>query len=116
MRWPRKKRNKYGATRVTIEGEKFDSKREARRWQQLLTLERLGKIMQLQRQPSYPIEIASRVVRYDSGRPMIYRADFRYLDADGILHVEDAKGVDTPASKIKRALVRAIYGVHVELV
>ena len=43
---PREKRKaKYGNQRVTNADGKFDSKREAARWAQLLVLERAGRLL-----------------------------------------------------------------------
>jgi hypothetical protein len=43
-----------------------------------------------------------------------YRADFSYVDADGVRHVEDVKGVRTSTYRLKAKMVRAIYGIEIE--
>ena len=41
---------KYHNIKTVINGERFDSKKEAARWQELLLLQRAGKISRLNRQ------------------------------------------------------------------
>lgn len=43
-------KNKYYSKKVTIDGETFDSKKEARRYRELLLLEKAGEITGLERQ------------------------------------------------------------------
>lgn len=111
--------HKYRAKRVEINGERFDSKKEARRWGELQLLQRAGKIRNLERQKAFPIVINGSPVKirsagYPNGRAMKYLADFVYFE-DNKRVVEDSKGQDTPVSKIKRALVEAIYGVEIKV-
>lgn len=126
-------RSKYGAKRTTVDGITFASRKEARRYGDLRLLERAGEIRGLRVQPRYPIIINGQPVKYPSGRPLVYVADFSYYDVKrGATVVEDVKGIrktprapgekkprhegtDTDASQIKRALVAAIYGITVEV-
>jgi hypothetical protein len=129
-----RRRNKYGAKPTEVDGHKFPSRKEARRYGELRLLERAGEIQNLALQPRYPIIINGVPVRYPSGVALEYRGDFRYLDTrTNRVVVEDVKGVrktprppgvkkprhegtDTDASRIKRALVAAIYGIEVRVV
>lgn len=126
--------HKYGAKPTTVDGIKFPSRKEARRYQELRLLERAGEITHLERQPVFPIVIRGTQVRYPSGIGLEYRADFRYFDCRrGRMVVEDVKGVrksprppgvkkprhegtDTDAAKIKRAIVAHLYGITIDLV
>lgn len=109
-------RSKYGAKRTTVDGITFASKREARHYALLRRSERLGMISGLELQPRFPIVIDGSQVRYPgSNRPMTYVGDFAFTE-DGQRRVIDCKGMDTPASKIKRALVEHIYRIKVEVV
>lgn len=83
-----KKRPKYGAKRCEIDGERFDSSLEARRWVQLRALEQAGQIEGLRRQVRYPLMVGA--VKLGD-----YIADFVYL-RDGVQVIEDAKGVLPP--------------------
>ena len=109
--------NKYGAEKVTVDGIRFDSKREANRWIYLKSLERDGKITDLRRQ--VPIHLFGRdgPLLTPAGRPMRYVADFRYVDLSdeataGLTVFEDAKGHPTKDYLIKKA-VAAAQGVEI---
>jgi hypothetical protein len=43
-----------------------------------------------------------------------YTSDFNYRERDGREVVEDVKGVVTLVYKLKRALMRALYGIVIE--
>lgn len=95
-------KNKYSAVKTVIDGIKFDSKREAGRYQVLKLLESDGKITDLELQPKYEL-----VPKQADERSVVYRADFRYIDAEsGRIVVEDVKGVRTEGYIIKRKLFK----------
>lgn len=108
--------NKYKAKKVTIDGFTFDSLREGVRYRELRLLERAGEITNLELQPEFPLYCGLNPVKFESGRAAKYKADFRYEELSGKIRVEDVKGFDTGVSKLKRAMVKAHYGVTVELV
>ncbi len=108
--------NKYGNEPTHINGLKFDSKKEARRWQELQLLQRAGKICELERQ--VPFELA-RSVKYTGAKratpALRYVADFTYFENFGARYtVEDAKGVKTSAYRIKKHLMFAVHGIEVK--
>ena len=106
-------RSKYGARKVMVDGMRFDSQKEARRWLELRLLERAGEISDLQRQVRFELIPAQRD---GAGRLMeracYYIADFSYNEA-GNKVVEDAKGVRTPEYIIKRKLMLYRHGIAV---
>ena len=110
---PQGLRNKYGATRTTVEGRAFDSKREARRYAALRSLERAGAIVRLECQVPYVLH----AVNLATGELTVtgrYVADFRYQwAASGLIAVEDAKGFKTPVYKLKKRHVEAEYGITI---
>ena len=108
-------RNKYGARKVVVDGLKFDSQREAKRWQELKLLERAGKIMGLARQTVYELAPAVKLHGEARKKPALrYVADFRYVTTPDFAYVvEDAKGRDTPVSRIKRHLMKSVHGIDV---
>lgn len=122
----RAKPHKYGAKSETVEGVRFASRAEARRYQELRLLEKAGEIESLELQPRFPLKTqlttgtmhgAFRAIA--DNFPVIgeYRGDFRYFDLRGRgWIVEDVKGLDTPLSRWKRKHVAAQYGVIVEIV
>jgi len=42
-----------------------------------------------------------------------YRADFTYVNEDGQPIVEDVKGFRTPVYRLKKKLMRALYGIEI---
>ena len=119
--WKNASANKYHA----VKSGGYDSKKEARRGQELLLLERAGKIYDLKRQVTYqliPVQreeptkgprgglIQGKVIE----RAAKYVADFVYTDAEtGETVVEDAKGVRTPEYVLKRKLMLWIHGIRI---
>ena len=102
--WAR--RRKFGNVPTVVDGVRFASKAEAKRDAELLLLERANKICGLARQPRFPLVVKGVKV-------CTYVADWSYFDADvnrmKTLVVEDAKGVQTPAFRIKWALAKALH-------
>ena len=106
------RRNKYKARATHEDGYRFPSQLELGRYRQLkLSLKAKGKdkIYDLAVHPKYPIFVGSAHI-------CMVELDFQYRDAQGTLHLEDTKGMDTVLSKLKRKLVEAVHNVRVELV
>lgn len=100
---------KYGAQRAVVDGTAFASKREARRWAELLLLQRAGEITDLRRQVKIGMEGRDGPILTQTGRKAAYVADFTYVDPrNGCLVIEDAKGFPTPEYKLKRAILAAM--------
>lgn len=96
--------HKYGAKKTEVDGITFDSKSEAKRYQELKLLERGGAIKNLSLQPRFLLQ--EGFVNIHTGkkeRAIEYVADFQY-DENGITIVEDVKGFKTSDYKIKRKL------------
>lgn len=120
------KRLKYGNSK-TYDG--FDSKKEARRYQELLIMERAGKISDLKRQVKFvliPVQREYSREIYTKGRKKgcfkpgkilerecAYYADFTYHTDDGRFVVEDSKGMRTKDYIIKRKLMLREYGIRI---
>ena len=111
--------NKYGAKKVVVNGEVFDSRKEYYRWCDLRLLERAGEIFNLERQVKYELIPAQR----DGNGKLIerevsYIADFAYLTKDGDKIVEDVKGYKRGAAyqlfTIKRKMMLWKYGIKVK--
>lgn len=99
--------SKYHAIPTEVEGIRFASRMEARRYQELRLLEGAGEIRDLEVQPRYPLRVNGRLI-------CTYVADFRYWDVrEGRQIVEDAKGVRTSTYKIKAKLMAACHGITV---
>lgn len=102
-----RRRSKYGATAVVIDGERFDSKAEYARWETLRLRERIGEISNLRRQVRYPLEVQGVLVGY-------YTADFVYQET-GTEVTEESKGFFSTDAKLRIKLFEAIYGVKVRI-
>ena len=96
----------------------YDSKREARRADELKLLEKAGEITSLQEQ--VPYELIPSQYRIVDGkrrcieRAMKYIADFQYVDKDGNTVVEDVKGFRTEVYRIKKKLMLYFHGIQIK--
>lgn len=106
-----------GTKRVTVQGIKFDSKREAKHWLVLRDRQAKGEIGNLRTQVPYELQGRDGPILTPTGRVMRYIADFVYVDwqQDGREIVADAKGYQTDVSKMKLAILAA-QGIEVTLV
>lgn len=103
--------SKYRNTKTIADGIVFDSLKEATRYQELKLLEKAGIIKKLELQPRIKIVIGGVEVKFDTGRQVYYRGDFRYIQ-DGKYVTEDTKGFRTRDYKLKKAMVRAM-GINI---
>ena len=106
-------KSKYRNVRTVIDGEKFDSKREANYWLLLKAREKAGEISSLKRQVEFPLYCAAG----DRGiQVAVYVADFWYLDSGGkcALHVVDAKGHRTQVYELKKKWLFLQQGISIE--
>lgn len=96
-------RSKYGAKPTIVDGIRFASKAEARRYGDLKLLEKAGEIRQLKLQPRYPIEVNLKLI-------CTYVGDFSYREKGSPYEiVEDVKGYPTPEFKLKAKLFAACH-------
>lgn len=91
-------RHKYSAVRTECDGIKFDSKKEARYYQQLKLRVKSGEVVVFLRQPTFHLPGGVR-----------YVCDFQEFHADGTVHFVDVKGMQTATFKAKKKLVEDIY-------
>lgn len=114
----RKNGHKYGAKPTTVDGIRFASKAEARRYGELKLLEKAGEIARLELQPKFDLHIAAKVrgcpqgVRHPS-KVCTYIADFSYIDRNGKAVYEDTKGFRTPVYRLKKKMVEKEYGITI---
>ena len=109
------KKSKYGNIKTKINGIKFDSMLEGRRYTQLRLLERAGKIQDLKLQPKFMLQEGFTLdeVNY---RPITYVSDFKYINMDGEIIIEDVKPsikFKTEVYKVKIKLFLKRYGDEV---
>lgn len=99
---------RYRAKAEVVDGIRFGSKAEAKRYHELRLMERAGEISGLDLQPRYDITI-------NGIRCGFYKADFRYtLKGKGRV-IEDVKGYsgDTETYRLKKKLVEALYSITI---
>ena len=103
---------KYHNTKTVADGIKFDSRLEAERYAQLKLMERAGAIRDLELQPEYEL-IPSFKKDGKTWRRTLYKADFRYILAEGDrIIIEDVKGstaVITDVFRLKQKLFEYRY-------
>ena len=113
------KRNKYGAQKTEVDGIRFDSKKEARRYEQLMLLLQSGRIRELKLQRDYTLQEAYTTTEGIRVRAIRFRADFSYEEQDEhgawVEIVEDvkSKATKTRVYAIKKKLMQDIHGVRV---
>jgi hypothetical protein len=111
----KEKINKYGAKKTVIAGITFDSRAEALRYQALVLLQKAGRISGLTLQVPFVLAQSVRFAAAKRAKPALrYVADFVYCEA-GVIVVEDVKGVQTDAFKIKQHLMMSVHGVDVRI-
>lgn len=99
-------RNKYGNRRVEVDGIKFDSRKEARYYEELMLRYRAGylKLVLLQ-------------VPFILPGPVKYYADFLTVDNDGHVEVIDVKSEITKKNRTyinKKKQMKAVWGIEIK--
>lgn len=105
-------RNKYGNKKTVVDGITFDSRKEAKRYQELKLLEKAGEIKDLRRQVKYELIPSQKINGKVVERKVEYVADFVYLQ-NGDIVVEDTKGIRTKDYIIKRKLMLYVWGIKI---
>ena len=106
--------NKYYNKKTKIDGIKFDSQLEAKRYKELKLMEQTGLIKDLVLQPRF--EVLKKFKRgKKSYRKIEYIADFAYFDLGKNRQViEDIKGFETKDFKLKMKLFLANLDKEIE--
>lgn len=127
----KKKSNKYNSKKVVVDGIKFDSETEGKRYLTLKQAQDDGLISDLELQPQYIIlpaikgtrlkhfkRIPDRIEEYTIQQPLKYTADFRYIK-DGQVVVEEVKGSKWSISRdypLRAKMLRYFHGIEVKMV
>jgi hypothetical protein len=102
------KKSKYRNKKSIVDGYAFDSKMEARYYQQLKWLKMAGEIKSFKLQPEYILQSG-----YKKGerkvRPVKYIADFLVTHIDGTEEIIDVKGKATAAFLLKKKIFEYKY-------
>lgn len=105
--------NKFGNRKTLFNGITFDSRREAKRYAELVLLLRAGQISNLRRQVPFELLPSQKRNGKVIERPVKYVADFVYIE-NGQEVVEDAKGLRTKEYILKRKLMLWQYGIQIK--
>lgn len=104
---------KYKNQKTQNDGILFDSKKEAKRYEELLLLEQANLITFLRTQPKYTLLEGFKDNEGEHQRASVYIADFEYFDIKTRRWiVEDVKSVATakiPLFRLKLKLFKSIY-------
>lgn len=110
------KASKYRNQKVDLAGEKFDSAKEARRWQLLQLQLAGGHISELRRQVPFELAPAVSLAGEPRMKPALrYIADATYQRA-GQLVVEDTKSTPTRKTgeyRIKKHLMKTVLNIDI---
>lgn len=99
----RTRKHKFNARPVVVDGTRFASKREAKRYGELKLLQQVKAISGLRMQVRYQIVIET-----------VYVADFVYFDEAKLCEiVEDVKGYRTREYKRKKRLMGKQHGIQI---
>ena len=101
--------NKYRNEEKIVDGIKFDSKLEAKRYIQLKLLQRAGEIKDLRMQAEFVLQ-PSYKKNDKTIRAIKYVADFVYYDVrEGKTIIEDTKGFRNDVYKLKKKIFEYKY-------
>ena len=108
-----KRTNKYKNIKTTVGNLKFDSKKEAKRFEELLLLLKAHEIEELRLQHSFTLIESYTALDGEKIKAMKYIADFTYIDRLRGFIVEDVKGKQTDVYKMKKKLMKDIYDISI---
>jgi len=98
---------KYGNKEIIVNGIRFQSKKEANRYCELLLLQRAKIISNLKLQPRFLLQEGFKK-NGKTYKKIEYIADFQYVE-NGKVIIEDVKGYETEVFKIKHKLFEYKY-------
>ena len=99
------RRHKFKAQPVVNDGIRFDSKKEARYYEQLKLAKAGGLIVFFLRQ-----------IPFDLPGGVKYRCDFQIFYTDGTIRFVDVKGFETKDFIMKKKMVENLYPIKIEVV
>ena len=94
--------HKFRAIPTELDGIKFASRKEAKRYRELRLLEKSGELLFFLRQ--VPFHLPGNVK---------YVCDFFCFWKDGNITIEDVKGIKMPMYVLKKKQVEAIYPIQI---
>ena len=101
--------NKYKNKKTEIDGIVFDSKKEAKLYEELKLRKKAGDIINFECQPEFELLPAFFTSEGQKIRKMTYRADFLVFH-DGLTEIIDVKGKKTAVFQLKWKLMLWKHG------
>lgn len=98
-----KLKHKFHAIRTEIDGIKFGSKKESKRYQELLYLQKTGEVLFFLRQVPFHLPGNTK-----------YLCDFVVFWKNGDITFEDVKGMKTPMYTLKKKQVESLYPIEIK--
>lgn len=103
--------------RLSEDGKKirFDSKKEARRFDELMLMLKAGEITDLRLQHDFTLQEAYTLPNGNRVKATRYKADFTYYDKDGKFVIEDVKSsaTKTRVYAIKKKMLLDKFGFEI---
>lgn len=108
-------KRKYNNQPTERNGIKFDSRKEANRYEELMLLLKAGEISDLKLQPQFTLQESYVTPEGERIRAIRYVADFSYWQ-EGDMVVEDVKSKATATAqyKMKKKLMQERFGISVK--
>lgn len=110
-----RKPTKYRAVATVVDGIRFDSRKEVRRYRELRLLEMVGEVKSLRVHEH--IELFAASPQGQAAYLGDYIVDFSYIDVEKKTRIyEDVKSVITrknPVYRLKKKLAEACHGIRI---
>lgn len=103
------RRNKYKNKKVEIDGNGFDSKKEAKYYADLVMKKKAGIILKFELQPEFVLQEGYRTKEGKKIREIKYKADFKVWYKNGKIEIVDTKGFKTKDYIIKKKMLLFRY-------
>ena len=97
--------HKFGAIRTESDGIKFDSKKEAKYYDELKIRQRIGEVLFFLRQVPFHLPGGVR-----------YVVDFVEFRADETVAFIDVKGMETESFRAKKRMVESLFPIEIKVV
>ena len=95
-------KHKFRAIATEVDGIKFPSKKEAKRYNELTLLKKAGELLFFLRQ--VPFHLPGNIK---------YICDFVLFWTNGNVTIEDVKGIKTPMYLLKKKQVESLYPIKI---
>lgn len=111
------KRNKFNAQKIELDGIKFDSKKEHKRYIELKAMQQRGEIFGLEHHTKFELAPKTKLEGEKRVKPALrYFADFTYYNTQGEYIVEDVKSAATrklASYRNKKHLMKTVFNIDV---